>query len=266
LIPVRPGYAWGRIRSHARPWTLATSPASATPRAAPVAPPTSRTGQYAMTVTCVPRRMPAGPAYALEQTQSPVWHPTDVMMWVRAIPRPGNVRNRPSRMERFAATAMRVLSRTPVRQESASQGMPSGVRRLTSATTSGLATRSRAFAATRPRPTAVRAATATSARKGMRARVARAWSAWLPMGLSVDPLAAVTRAWAGPVANIQTLTGGAKLRCISCSCPSKSALLLARNFQKERRALALARRELYPSWARATEIDEDLLGPGRWDQ
>jgi hypothetical protein len=86
------------------------------------------------------------------------------------------------------------------------------------------------------------------------------------MALRVDPLAAATRAWAESVRNMQFLMLANDDRCTSCSWPSKSALLLARNFQNERRALALARRELYPPEARATEQDQELLGPGRWDQ
>jgi hypothetical protein len=67
------------------------------------------------------------------------------------------------------------------------------------------------------------------------------------------------------VVSMQTLMG-AELRCPSCLGPSNAAQIPARMFQKERRALLLARREFYPPWARPAVQEEELAGPGRWDQ
>lgn len=266
-MPVRRVFVWARIRWPVRRWTSAMRWGSAIRQPASAAPPTRRKERYVMTVTRVPKRTHANPGGALDQTRSPVRHPTNAMTWERAIPRPGNVRIRPSRMERLAATAMRVLGRTPANQDSALQAMPSRARHPMRAMGSAPVIPRPEIAATRPRKMAARAMTATSAHRLTPAKLARAWvRTWLPTALRADPLAAATRVWAASVHNMHSLMRGPHDRCTSCSWPSKSALLLARNFQNERRALALSRRELFLLGSRATEQDQDLLGPGRWDQ
>lgn len=193
---------------------------------------------------------------------APGWHPTTANMWMRPMSRTGDAETRSSRMDRFAATAVRVLGRTLAPTADASNETPMnafGSAACESPQPIGSGARSKQKA-----NQALWGSGQTESTRGGRAR---AWvGGWLLRGLHWKPLAVATRTWADSMRDMRCLLNRPEHPDGFCSWPRKYTGRLTRNAVNQRRALAFSRREFNLQGPGAAGQDVTLLGPGRWDQ